>query len=84
MSFEMDRIGPAIERADLFAAIGTSGLVYPAAGFVLQANAAGATTVEINNAATEASSRFDRRLTGPATEQVPAFAESILAGRPAD
>ncbi|MBX7210191.1 MAG: NAD-dependent deacylase [Verrucomicrobiaceae bacterium] len=77
--FEMDRIERTLQRADLFVAIGTSGVVYPAAGFVRQAKLAGAETIEINNAVTEASGHFDRHLTGPATEQVPAWVAELLA-----
>jgi NAD-dependent deacetylase len=75
----MARIGRALESASLFAAIGTSGLVYPAAGFVQMAAQAGAATVEINNAATAVSGCFDTRLTGPATECVPAWVDGLLA-----
>lgn len=46
--YHMDRIAEALWAADLFAAIGTSGEVYPAAGFVAEARAAGAETLEIN------------------------------------
>lgn len=80
MPFEMPRIEAALKRADLFVAIGTSGQVYPAAGFVREAKQAGAATVEINTATTAASEHFDRRLSGPATEQVPYFVESLLRG----
>lgn len=79
MPFEMNRIQAALKRADLFVAIGTSGQVYPAAGFVREAKQAGAATVEINTTTTEASAHFERRLTGPATEQVPAFVESLFS-----
>ncbi len=74
----MERIGKALDRAGIFAAIGTSGHVYPAAGFVGMAAAAGAETLEINNAETLVSGRFDRCLTGPAGVQVPAWVAQCL------
>jgi NAD-dependent deacetylase len=77
----MERIGKALDRAGIFVAIGTSGHVYPAAGFVGMAAAAGAETLEINNAGTLVSGRFERCLTGPATVQVPAWVDECL--RPA-
>ena len=78
MPMHMERIGRALEAATLFAAIGTSGFVYPAAGFVQMATQAGAATVEINNAETAVSDCFHARLTGPATECVPAWVDSLL------
>ena len=77
----MERIGKALDRAGIFAAIGTSGHVYPAAGFVGMAAAGGAETLEINNADTAVSSQFDRHLTGPATVQVPVWVDEILNRR---
>lgn len=80
MPLEMDAIEEALERCDLFVAIGTSGLVYPAAGFVQLAYAAGARTVEINLQRTAGSGLFHEGLYGPATEVVPEFCERLLAG----
>lgn len=74
----MERIGKAVQAADLFVAIGTSGHVYPAAGFADLARFAGAHTVEINNAQTAISSTFDRHLTGPATREVPRWVAELL------
>jgi NAD-dependent deacetylase len=73
MPLWMDEIMAALERCDLFVAIGTSGLVYPAAGFVEIAGRAGARTVEINAAETETSPLFDEVLRGPASKRVPEF-----------
>ncbi|GLR65220.1 NAD-dependent deacylase [Marinospirillum insulare] len=67
----------ALENADLFVAIGTSGQVYPAAGFVDAANAAGARTVELNLEKT--SHDFDEAIEGSAAEVVPDFFENLLA-----
>lgn len=76
MPYHMDRIGEALEKADVFAAIGTSGNVYPAAGFVDLAREAGAETVELNLAPT-APGRFDRHLDGPASRTVPAWVDTL-------
>ena len=69
----------ALSPGDLFVAIGTSGAVWPAAGFVELARFAGARTVELNLAPTLGRRRFDEGLYGPATEVVPAFVETLLA-----
>jgi NAD-dependent deacetylase len=78
MPYHMDRIVEAVEEADLFVAIGTSGEVYPAAGFVDIAADAGAETLEINLEPTPMPGRFDRVLTGPATRAVPYWVASLL------
>jgi NAD-dependent deacetylase len=70
---EMERIERALARCDLFVSIGTSGAVYPAAGFVQLARMAGARTVEINLEPTQGASLFDESVYGPASETVPAF-----------
>src|SRR6185369_10039187 len=71
--YRMDEIGEALSRCDLFVSIGTSGTVYPAAGFVADARAAGAETVELNLEPSEGRSLFSERRYGLATEIVPAF-----------
>lgn len=81
---EMDRIADALERADLFVSIGTSGAVYPAAGFVSLARRAGARTLEINLEPTNGTELFDEARQGPATELVPAWVDDLLADPPAD
>lgn len=73
MPLAMDRIGDALARCTLFISIGTSGNVYPAAGFVREARAAGAHTVELNLEPSLGASRFAERIHGPATQVVPAF-----------
>ncbi len=73
----MDRIEQALSACDLFVSIGTSGEVYPAAGFVRRANMAGARTVEINLEPSLGASLFDEGVYGPATETVPAFLETL-------
>lgn len=70
---EMERIEAALERCDLFLSIGTSGAVYPAAGFVQLARMAGARTVEINLEPTPGARLFDEGVYGPATQVLPPF-----------
>ncbi len=77
MPFDLDRIGRALERTHLFAAIGTSGLVYPAAGFVGMAREFGARTLEFNLEPT-ASALFDERHPGRAVETIPRWVDSLL------
>ena len=74
----LDEIAGHLESADLFAAIGTSGQVYPAAGFVAEAARTGARTVEINLEASDVAGMFDDHLTGPATETVRAWVQALL------
>lgn len=78
MPFQMERIGEALAEADLFVSIGTSGNVYPAAGFVSEAKFAGAHTVELNLEPSEGSRYFGELHHGPATEVVPAYLQSLL------
>ena len=72
MPMHMDEIYSALSAADLFVSIGTSGNVYPAAGFVQGAKSAGATTIELNLESTN-SGFFDISLEGKATELVSHF-----------
>jgi NAD-dependent deacetylase len=81
MPYHMERIEAALARAELFISIGTSGTVYPAAGFVAEARAAGAHTVELNLEPSEGVSYFHETIHGRATEVVPAYVEWLLAGR---
>ena len=80
MPREMERISEALAACTLFVAVGTSGTVYPAAGFVTEANEAGAHTVELNLDPSEGARQFAEAHYGPATEIVPAFVETVLAG----
>ena len=82
MPRHMDRIYEALAACDLFVSIGTSGTVYPAAGFVMEARAGGAHTVELNLDPSEGASLFAEAIYGPATEVVPAFFERLLSSRP--
>ena len=74
----MEEIMAHLGSADLFAAIGTSGEVYPAAGFVLQARAVGARTVELNLEPSSQGAAFDEVRLGPATETVPGWVDGLL------
>ena len=78
MPMEMDRIYTALENCDLFISIGTSGNVYPAAGFVQIARGAGAHTVEINLEPSAVESDFHEHIYGLAGEKVPDFTDEVL------
>ncbi len=83
MPYHMDRIAEALGRCDLFLSIGTSGTVYPAAGFVAEARAAGAHTVELNLEPSDGVSLFHEAIHGPAGTIVPAYVDRLLgAGAP--
>ena len=73
MPYFMDVIEQALLQCDLFVSIGTSGAVYPAAGFQQLAQQSGATTVELNLQPSDTASLFDSSDYGPATQTVPAF-----------
>lgn len=79
MPLEMDRIEQALRKCSLFLSIGTSGNVYPAAGFVSAAKRAGAHTVELNLEPSMGHSLFDEKILGPATQVVPAYVEHLLS-----
>ena len=74
---QMERIEAALSACDLVLSIGTSGAVWPAAGFVEIARTAGAQTVEFDLAPTTGSHRFDLGLYGPATKTLPPFLETL-------
>ncbi|KIC12318.1 NAD-dependent deacetylase [Leisingera sp. ANG-M1] len=78
MPYFMEEIYAHLAAADLFAAIGTSGEVYPAAAFVDEAHLAGAHTVELNLEPSATASRFAERRFGPASETVPTWAAELL------
>lgn len=80
MPYHMDRIDAAIAVCDLFVSIGTSGAVYPAAGFVDAARHAGARTLELNLGRSAGTPLFDEARHGPAATLVPAWVEEVLAG----
>lgn len=78
MPYQMERIFAALSRADLFVSIGTSGAVYPAAGFVQQAKSAGTRTLELNLERSQGSHWFDETRLGSASELVPAWVDELL------
>jgi len=80
MPYRMDEIMQLLEECSLFLSIGTSGHVYPAAGFVETASAAGARTIELNLEPSLVHTRFDEHRTGPAGTLVPRIVEEILSG----
>ncbi len=78
MPYEMDRVMRALAACDLFVSIGTSGAVYPAAGFVDLAARAGARTLELNLDRSAGSSLFDESRRGAAGALVPAWVAEML------
>lgn len=76
----MERIEDALNRCGLFISVGTSGTVYPAAGFVQQVRMVGeAHTVELNMEPSQGASLFGETIYGPASEFVPRFVDRLLA-----
>lgn len=80
MPYHMERIWSRLADCDLFVAVGTSGAVYPAAGFVTDTKHRGASTLEINMEPSENAAFFDRALLGPASETVLRWVEGLLGG----
>jgi NAD-dependent deacetylase len=81
MPYEMEQIEAALRTADLFVSIGTSGAVYPAAGFVQTARHCGAHCIEMNLEPSLGSILFNESRTGRASELVPAWVEDVLGSR---
>ena len=81
MPYQMERIDRALMDCDLFVSIGTSGNVYPAAGFVQTARYCGARTLEINLEPSLGSYLFEESRTGKAGELVPSWVEEVLNDR---
>ncbi|MEF1289977.1 Sir2 family NAD+-dependent deacetylase [Vibrio sp. M260118] len=79
MPLRMGDIYAALEAADLFVSIGTSGVVYPAAGFVHDAKMHGAHTIEINLEPSAVESEFEEKRYGKASIEVPKLVEEILS-----
>lgn len=79
MPYQMEAIEAALSRCDLFVSIGTSGAVYPAAGFVQLARRYGAETLELNLEPSAGSDWFDDSRFGPASVLVPAWVNALLA-----
>lgn len=81
MPYRMEAIFAALAKADLFVSIGTSGAVYPAAGFVQEAAAYGAQTLELNLERSEGSHWFAESRQGPAGQLVPTWVDEVLGTR---
>ena len=79
MPYRMDEIDRALAEAGLFVSIGTSGAVYPAAGYVQQARWNGAATLELNLEPSAGTALFDAARHGPAGLLVPAWVDEMLA-----
>ncbi len=79
MPMYMEEIYDALSKADVFIAIGTSGNVYPAAGFVQIAKESGAHTIEANLAPGVTNALFDESLTGPASHIVPQWVDQLMS-----
>lgn len=79
MPYHMETIARLLQRCDLFISIGTSGHVYPAAGFVAAARKSGAHTVELNLEPSQGAKNFVQSIYGRATQVVPAFVEQVLS-----
>jgi len=80
MPYDMDVIFDHLAEADIFAAIGTSGNVYPAAGFVADARRNGAHTIEMNLERSAVGNQFAEHRTGPATRIVSDWVKELLGG----
>lgn len=74
----MDRVEDILRKCDLFISIGTSGVVYPAAGFVQQAKYYGADTVEFTLDTTANNYLFDKHIFGKAGETLPPYIEELI------
>ena len=81
MPLHMPAVERALSEATVFASIGTSGQVYPAAGFVQLAHGFGVRTIELNLEPSDGTSLFDEHRRGPATELVPAWVEELMDSR---
>jgi NAD-dependent deacetylase len=75
--YEMERIQAALEEADLFVSVGTSGAVYPAAGFVQYAAGCGARTLELNLVPSAGTGLFHEARHGPAGLLVPEWVAEL-------
>ena len=78
MPYQMDVIERHLEACDLFVSIGTSGNVYPAAGFVQLAKISGAQTLELNLEPSQGASYFDKAVNGPASVVVPEWVDGLI------
>jgi len=82
MPYHMEEIDRHLSTCDLFVAIGTSGAVYPAAGFVMEARRAGARTLELNLEPSDVAGVFHETRQGPAGVLVPRWVDEVLGQPP--
>lgn len=78
MPYHLPEIDRRLSRTDVFAAIGTSGQVYPAAGFVEEARMQGAHCIEINLEPSDIAGMFHETFSGPASEAVPHWVDRLI------
>ena len=78
MPYHLEEIEAALVACDVFVSIGTSGAVYPAAGFVQIAHLQGAKTIEINPNPTQNAHHFAEQIQGNAGTEVPRWVEELL------
>lgn len=77
----MNKVDRLLQKCDLFVSVGTSGVVYPAAGFVQIAKMFGADTMELNMETTSNNRLFDRHIYGPAGTTLPALVKELLESK---
>lgn len=77
----MNKVDELLKSCDLFISVGTSGVVYPAAGFVQIAKMFGADTMELNMEQTSNNRLFDRHIYGPAGTTLPALVKELLENK---
>ena len=82
MPYHMAAIDRHLLSCDMFVAIGTSGAVYPAAGFVMDARRAGARTIELNLEPSDVAGLFHETRQGPASRLVPDWVDEVLGQPP--
>lgn len=78
MPLNLPQIYDALTKASYFISIGTSGNIYPAAGFIDIARKSGSKTIELNLEPSLGENQFNQRIYGKATEVVPAFVAKLL------
>lgn len=78
MPYHMERIEHVLPDASLFVSIGTSGAVYPAAGYVAACKQFGIPTLELNLEPSDNAFLFDEGRYGPATEVVTRWVQELV------
>ena len=78
MPYQMDEIETLLSKCDLFLSIGTSGVVYPAAGFCQVARASGAACIEFNLSQSAVGSQFNCGIYGKASKTLPEFVSALI------